>query len=200
MTPQLTAVDQRHAIVEHGFIRLNSQKAMLGFGWCHLQTSREPLRLATIANVAEVDANFDEADIRMFADFRSWMAEHSDSLLQWSLAEDFNNHHGLLTYSLSRNHRTSLVWEMLEWIRTHAVGSYGLFYCHDDEDTMDSNRYGRNPPMDLDNVFRVHRLKLGVLEELPDPFFGQIQGDLEPVHPYYRVLSDEETRASGAVS
>ncbi|WP_343123301.1 Imm7 family immunity protein [Verrucomicrobium sp. BvORR034] len=169
---------------------------MLGFGWCHLQSSREPLRTATIDRGTEVDASIAAADARLFAEFRAWMADHCDPWLQWSLFEDLNNHHGLLNFCLSRNHRTSSVWAMLEWIRIHAPGSYGLFYCHDDEDTMGRGRHDRNPPMDFDNVFRVHRLKLGVLEELPDPFLGQIQGDLEPVHPDERVLSDEVAGAS----
>ena len=160
---------------------------MLGFGWCHLQTSREPLRGASLDDVARLDDEIDRADDAMFAAFRKLMSEHDESLLSWTLLERYNNDHGLLNYSLSRNHRASGVWDMLDWIVKNAPGSYGLFYCHDDEDTMDRNSYGRNPPMDYDNVFRVHRIKEGRLEELADPFFGQIEGDLEPVHPYNRA-------------
>lgn len=164
---------------------------MLGFGWCHLRTSREPLREASLADVSAIEKQIDAADEEMFGAFRKWMAGQNDTLLQWVLLEHHNNHDGLLTYNLSRNHRSSLVWEMLEWIRQNATGSYGLFYCHDDEDTMEGGHKGRFPQMDFDNVFRVHRLKNGQLEELPDPFFGQIEGDLEPIHPYSRVQEED---------
>ena len=160
---------------------------MLGFGWCHLQTSRERLRNASLDDVNGIDDEIDRADVAMFAAFREWMGRQDDPFLVWTLLEQHNNHYGLLTYSLSRNHRSSLVWDMLNWIVKNAPGSYGLFYCHDDEDTMDRNAYDRQPPMDYDNVFRVHRIKNGKLEELADPFFGLVEGDLEPIHPYNRA-------------
>ena len=159
---------------------------MLGFGWCHLRTSREALRNATPEEVRELEAAIDKSDRDLFVAFRLWMSQQHDPFLVWSLLENHNNHHGLLTYSLSRNHRSSLVWEMLQWIVVNAPGSYGLFYCFDDEDTMDRNTYNRSPPMDYDNVFRVHRIKSGRLEELSDPFFGLVDGDIGPIHPYDR--------------
>jgi len=162
---------------------------MLGFGWCHLRASREALRGALVADAHDIDAKIGDADRALFLAFRRWKAEQGekDPWLKWDLQDELNNDTGLLTYCLSRNHRTSLVWAMLEWIRDHGPGSYGLFYCHDDEDTMAGGYVNRFPPMDFDNVFRVHRLKNGVLEELPDPFFGLIHGDLNPEHPYYAV-------------
>jgi hypothetical protein len=160
---------------------------LLGFGWCHLQTSRECLRDASPDDVDRIDEELDRADATMFAAFREWMREQDDPFLVWTLLEQHNNDHGLLTYNLSGNHRSSAVWSMLDWIVTNAPGSYGLFYCHDDEDTVNRNTYDRNPPMDYDNVFRVHRIKNGKLEELADPFFGLIEGDLGPVHPYNRA-------------
>lgn len=75
---------------------------------------------------------------------------------------------------------------MLEWIAQNGSGSYGLFYCHDDEDTMNQCRLGRQPPIDYDNVFQVHRLMNGRIIELNDPFFGSIEGNIDPVHPYNR--------------
>jgi hypothetical protein len=163
---------------------------MLGFGWCHLQTSQEPLRNASVHDACKIEDAIRQADLAMFGAFREWMKAQDDSFLVWSLLEAHNNHHGLLTYSLSRNHRTSVVWSMLDWIVENAPGSYGLFYCHDDEDVMDRNAYDRNPPMDYDNVYRVHRIENGKLEELADPFFGLIEGDLKPVHPYHRADAD----------
>ena len=168
--------------------------AMLGFGWCHLQTSREKLRNARLDEVDRIEAEIDRADLEMFTAFREWIGRQNDPFLVWTLLEQHNNHCGLLTYSLSRNHRTSAVWDMLEWIAVNAPGSYGLFYCHDDEDTMSRDAYGRSPAMDYDNVFRVHRIKNGRLEELADPFFGLIEGDLAPVHPYNRASQHAPNR------
>ncbi len=76
---------------------------------------------------------------------------------------------------------------MLEWIAKNGPGSYGLFYCHDDEDTMSSRADGRNLPMDFNNKFRVHRIMNGQLIELDDPYFGLIEGNIDPVHPYHRA-------------
>ena len=157
---------------------------MLGFGWFHLKTSRECLREASSDEVDSLDDQINAADTQMFLKFREWMKDHNDPWLVWTLLEQHNNHSGLLNFSLSRNHRSSSVWAMLEWITINAPSSYGLFYCHDDEDTLEREVYGRNVPMDFDNVFRIHRIKNGKLEELPDPFFGLINGDLGPIHPY----------------
>ncbi len=160
---------------------------MLGFGWCHLRSDRAPLADATLDSVERVDSEIDEADKLLWESFRIWMQNNADPFMQWQLHENLNNHHGLLTYCLSRNHRSSNVWEMLEWIAKNGPGSYGLFYCHDDEDTMDRNAYNRSPLMDYNNVFRVHRLLNGNIDELDDPFFGLIDGGIDPVHPYDRA-------------
>ena len=116
---------------------------------------------------------------------------HFSQLLQWQFFEHLNNDHGLLTFCVSRNHRSSNVWAMLDWIVKNGPGSYGLFYCHDDEDSMDRFAFGRQPPMDYDNVYQVHRLLNGRITELNDPFFGLIEGSIDPVHPYNRATHDE---------
>lgn len=159
---------------------------MLGFGWCHLRSSRKAYGDATWEAIDAIDAACDKADQLLRQEFRKWMAANSESYIQWQLFDHLNNHHGLLTYCVSRNHRTSAVWSMLEWIAQNGRGSYGLFYCHDDEDTMDRGAYGRQPPMDYDNVFRVHRLMNGELVELSDPFFGALEGGIDPIHPQNR--------------
>lgn len=160
---------------------------MLGFGWCHLRSNRAILANATLGNIGQIESEIDEADKRLWENFRVWMLGNVDPFTQWTLSENLNNHHGLLTYCLSRNHRSSSVWEMLQWIAKNGSGSYGLFYCHDDEDTMDRNSFNRQPPMDYDNVFRVYRLLNGNITELDDPFFGLIDGGINPIHPYDRA-------------
>ena len=137
---------------------------MLGFGWCHLMTSREQLRDAALEDVKPIDESIDRADTAMFEKFRSWMSEQDDPFFVWNLLEKHNNHCGLLTYSLSRNHRSSVVWSMLDWIVENADGSYGLFYCYDDEDTMDRNAYGRETPMNYDNSIEFIASKMGSLK------------------------------------
>lgn len=136
----------------------------------------------------------DVTDQKLWNEFRTWMEESAECFIQWQLCESLNNEKGLLTWCVSRNHRTSAVWEMLDWIVTHGPGSYGLFYCHDYEDTPDRNFIGRHPPMDYDSVFRVHRLLNGELTELDDPFFGLVQGNIDPVHPYDRADEDSFKR------
>ncbi|QDV50874.1 Imm7 family immunity protein [Gimesia fumaroli] len=163
---------------------------LLGFGWCHLRSNRSPLSTATLATAVSIDAEIDKADEELWQNFREWMEQSAGSFLKWQLYEGLNNEHGLLTYCVSRNHRSSVVWDMLEWISKNGPGSYGLFYCHDDEDVMERTGYNRNPPMDYDNVFRVHRLLNGELTELDDPFFGMIEGNICPVHPYNRPDED----------
>jgi hypothetical protein len=164
---------------------------MLGFGWCHLRSSRESLREASLDDVAAIDAAIDAADAQLWLSFREWMAQNDEPLVQWQFFEHLNNDHGLLTFCVSRNHRSSNVWAMLDWIVKNGPGSYGLFYCHDDEDSMDRFAYGRQPPMDYDNVYQVHRLLNGRIAELNDPFFGLIEGSIDPVHPYNRATNDE---------
>jgi hypothetical protein len=163
---------------------------MLGFGWCHLRSSRDPLRDASLDAIQLIDSSIDQADEVLWMSFRGWMATNAEPFLQWQFHEHLNNDHGLLTYCVSRNHRGSGVWAMLNWIAENGSGSYGLFYCHDDEDTMERSRFGRQVPMDYDNVFQVHRLLNGRLTELNDPFFGMIEGNIDPVHPYNRSTNE----------
>ena len=92
----------------------------------------------------------------------------------------------MLLFGIARNHRASPVWAMLEWIAARGPGSYGLFFAHDDEDIVDPSRHGRGIAEDYSNVFRVHRIKNGVVTELADPFFGPLTPTIHPPHPYER--------------
>jgi hypothetical protein len=159
-------------------------------GWCALRTSRRVYETATVTDAQSVDAALDVADAKLWASFREWMATNHSPWLLWSLHEYHNHHRGLLQVYLSRNHRASPFWAMLGWIAEHGPGSFGLFHVHDDEDTVDP-QYGRDIPADYNNVFRVHRIMNGRVDELADPFFGPIVPSLEPVHPYDREVADE---------
>ena len=146
---------------------------LTGFGWCHLR-SLKPAATAAL----EQDQVVAAADEALWRSFRDWMAETTSPFLDWRLVDHLNNASGLLTFTVSRNHRSSHVWTMLDWIVENGPASYGLFYVHDDEDSKGNHSYDRGNA-DRSNVFRVHRLMNGQIVELPDPFFGQIVPALE---------------------
>lgn len=159
-------------------------------GWCIVRTSRNAYSTTSAADARAVDVAIDAADARLWSAFREWMAANASPWLLWSLHEQHNNHKGLLQVYLSRNHRSSPFWAMLAWVAEQGTGSYGLFYVHDDEDSA-GPPYGRAIPDDYDNVFRVHRIMNGRVEELADPFFGPIVPGLQPVHPWDRELMSD---------
>lgn len=163
---------------------------IFGVGWCVLRSSRSGYETASVADAEAVDAAIDAADLALWSSFRDWMTANSSPWLVWTLYEHHNNHHGLLQVFLSRNHRSSPFWQMLDWIATNGSGSYGLFYVHDDEDIVGPERDGRGIA-DYDNVFRVHRIMNGRVDELVDSFFGPIVPTLEPPHPYDRDSENE---------
>lgn len=158
---------------------------IISIGWCVLRTSRDAYTRAKSEDAHIIDGSIAEADARLWAAFREWMEMNSSPWLLWTLHEQHNNHKGMLQVYLSRNHRGSPFWDMLVWIAEHGPGSYGLFYVNDDEVSESSG-----------NIFRVHRIMNGRLDEMPDPFFGTIVPNLEPEHPYDRAF--QEGNADGA--
>lgn len=163
---------------------------MLGFGWCHIRSSREEYRDAKLEQLESLDMRVNEADKLLWKQYRDWMATIDCPFLQWQFHEELNFDTGLLTYCVARNHRSSPVWAMQDWIAANGPGSYGLFFVHDDEDGIEDNN-PRSPPMDYDNVYRVHRILKGRVEELDDPYFGLIEGNIDPIHPYSRAYPRE---------
>lgn len=157
---------------------------MLGFGWIHLRTSLMPIAQARSDDeLFDIEQAIAHADNRMWREFRFWMGAIEEPQLKWNLVEECRWSGGLLTFTVVRNHRASYVWDMLEWIAQHAQGSYGLYYCHDDEDHRGATRYGRTNTEDYGNVFRVHRILNGKISEHIDPFFGPVIGGVEPDYP-----------------
>ncbi|MBX3451079.1 MAG: hypothetical protein KF777_16055 [Planctomycetaceae bacterium] len=152
---------------------------LVGYGWCVLRVSREPYRVAHIDLIDELDDTIVAADHNLWAQFRQWMASNDECYIKWELHEQLNNQSGVLMFCVSRNHRASSVWDMLQWIAENGKGSYGLFFVHDDEDQMGNMNYGRGTE-DFSNVFRVHRIANGLVTELPDPFLSPIVPTLNP--------------------
>jgi hypothetical protein len=152
---------------------------MVGYGWCVLRSSREDYRGANINDVDEIDDLVDAADTELWSRFRKWMASNDESYIKWALHEQLNNRRGILMFCVSRNHRASSVWDMVQWIAEQGTGSYGLFYVHDDEDQIGNINYDRGTE-DFSNVFRVHRIANGVVTEMSDPFLSPIVPTLNP--------------------
>lgn len=46
---------------------------LLGFGWCHLRSSREAIREARLSDIDRIDAEIDAADQKLWNEFRTWM-------------------------------------------------------------------------------------------------------------------------------
>lgn len=103
---------------------------------------------------------------------------NADAFMVWQLAERNNNDSGVLTFSVSRNHRASGLWDMLDWIATHAPGAYGVAFVHDDEDDAANDGSGRGG-FDGSNEFRVHRILHGTITEMDDAYFGSIYPGLD---------------------
>lgn len=152
---------------------------LAGYGWCVLRSSREPYQTATVETVEVVDDQVRMADKALWAAFRLWIAAHGEDFLKWTLHEHLNNHSGILQYCVSRNHRSSCVWDMIEWIAENGPGSYGLLYVHDDEDGPANTAYQRGMN-DFTNAFHVHRVANGKITELDDPFLSPIVSTIDP--------------------
>jgi hypothetical protein len=158
---------------------------IIGIGWCVLRTSRSAYAQTGLDEVDVLLEAISAADAKLWCDFREWMAANSSPWLLWTLHEQHNNHKGMLQVYLSRNHRGSPFWDMLAWIAEHGPGSYGLFHVNDDEESETSG-----------NVFRVHRIMNGRVDEMPDPFFGPIVPNFQPEHPYDRDLPDGDSEGA----
>jgi hypothetical protein len=154
---------------------------LFGIGWCVLRSSQDAYATATWDDIFTISKQVNAADEQLWLNFRAWMADNASPWLLWMLHEHHNNHKGVLQCFVSRNHRGSPFWSMLEWIAEHGPGSYGLFYVHDDED--EGKWPMRKTGIDQSNVFRVHRILNGRVEELPDPFFDDIVPNIEPAWP-----------------
>ena len=162
-----------------------------GYGWCILRSTREPYHNTDSSEIDAIDNMVNAADRELWVSFHGWLESNPSPWVKCHFHEQLNNQTGILMFCVSRNHRSSPVWDMLKWIASNGPGSYGLFFVNDDEDSHDATdgpqRYSRfTPPVtyDFTNVFRVHRIANGEVVELEDPFFGTITPNLEPPHAY----------------
>lgn len=144
---------------------------MRGYGWCVLRAVPPPAGESLERDPDRFDSVADEADEQLWHAVRQRMAATASPSLQWHLAEHLNDDRGVLLFHVARNHTSSEVMDTLAWIGEHGPGSYGLVHIHDDED---DGVHRRPTGVDRSNVFRVLRLRDGLVTELDDPFLGPI--------------------------
>lgn len=155
---------------------------MEAYGWVVVRVSRAEYALvSTLADTAldDIDGRVAEQDAALHRRLRTWLTENSDPWFAWQLHEQLNNATGILQFCVSRNHRTSTLWDLLDWLPTNAHGAYGLVYVRDDEDGPGVTHYGRGQ-VDHTNEFRVWRILNGVVDEVADPFLSPIVPMIEP--------------------
>ena len=140
---------------------------MLGaFGWATIQSSESGYQKIDphSSDTEKLDEILDDANKILYADLLDWLStQHS---IKWQFTEQLNNHRGTLQFHVSSNHRSSIVWSLIDFIRTQSSGSYGVIYIHDDEDM------GERTSHDFSNSFRVWRILDGHLTEHEDQLFS----------------------------
>jgi hypothetical protein len=125
------------------------------------------------SELEKLDEKFDQADEVLWSELETWLRNCGEHWLKWQFERRNNNHTGLLQLNTSRNHRSSQVWELLEYLSKSSTGTYGILYVNDDEDIEGLTCYGRGKA-NYQNVFRVWSLKNGELIEHSDPFLSPI--------------------------
>lgn len=152
---------------------------LTAYGWIVVQASQDAY--AEVRDPTQLDAidkATDAANEDLWTELRAWLAKHGADL-NYNFKEAHNWATGVLLFSVSTNHRSSSLWDLLDWIVEHGPGSYGLVYVHDDEDVPTNRTPGRGEG-DHSNEFRVWRVAAGSLEELTDPFLSPIVPRVTP--------------------
>ena len=154
---------------------------LLAHGWAVLQSSREKYKGVNQDELFALDEQVDRADELLWKNYKEWMRENESPYLKWQFQERLNNHHGLLQFSVSRNHRSSIVWDMLNWLAANSESTYGIIYVHDDEDEEGNINFGRGGE-DHSNSYRVWRILKGKIEEFEDRLLSPIVPNILPNH------------------
>lgn len=152
---------------------------LLAHGWAVLQSSREKYASANPDDWFTLDEQSQADDKKLWADFTAWMNTHADPFIIWQLIH-LNNHHGLLQFSVSRNHRgCSIVWDMLDWLANSSESNYAIVYVHDDEDLKGNTKHGRGKE-DHSNNYRIWRVLKGEVQEFEDTLLSPIVPTILP--------------------
>jgi hypothetical protein len=119
-------------------------------------------------NIITVGDDYEE-DVEAEANFLHNLKEQIEAIADKGIVEihlDERVHEDLHALSIAglTNHRCETVIELFRWLSSNAPQAYGLLYVRDGEDHKRGHNY--------ENVFRVWRLRRGVLDELADPFLN----------------------------
>lgn len=74
-----------------------------------------------------------------------------------------------LSIMADHNHRTEHIIDFFKWISAIAIGSYGILYVQDDEDTSRGN----------ENQFVVWVMKKGTVTEMDDIYLSPVFPEIE---------------------
>ena len=136
------------------------------FGWVKIQSSMAAFHGADFKDFDALDDKFDIENKKLYQELTDWLDVNDDGFIKWQFTEHLNVESGILQFHASRNHRTSVVWRLMEFISEQSLGSYGAIYIHDDED---DNRVQSN---DFSLSFRVWRILDGKITEHEDTLFS----------------------------
>lgn len=139
------------------------------FGWAIIQSTQAGYQKIDPSSLDadKLDDTLDAEDKHLYIEMQNWLS--SQDTIKWQFTEQLNNHRGVLQFHASSNHRSSLVWSLLDFIRTQSLGSYGAIYVHDDEDS------GKRSSDDFTKSFRLWRILDGQLTEHNDPLFSPFE-------------------------
>lgn len=149
------------------------------FGWVVVRASRSDYVGAEFDDLDALDDRLTELDEEIWRRTRERLESLEDPWFHWQFFEHLNNATGVLQFCTNRNHRTSGLWEFLDWVVAHAPGAYGLVHVHDDEDLVGVHGYGRGD-VDHSNEFRVWRILNGTLEEFADTLLSPFVPTVNP--------------------
>ncbi len=141
----------------------------VAMGWLKIQSSySQYVGVDPSSEQADLlDESYSRADQALQETFECWLKENADLWFQWKNVS-INNHDGYYQTFTSRNHSSSVFWDMMDFVAMQSKGSHGLFYTHDCEAVFHSGGQDYNHTME----YRVWRIFEGKVTEHADPFFS----------------------------
>jgi len=123
------------------------------YGWIQLGINRKHLNGLN----REIEAQYDQLDLELEqkVSTRLQYIVDSDEIIRFDLIRGMNNLENFLSIQLSRNHFSSTLRDLYQWISEISDGSHGILYEMNYED----------PDWDEDKPYRVWRLVGDEFEE-----------------------------------
>lgn len=139
---------------------------LVAFGWMKIQSSRLAYQSVNFEDLDNIDEAIDASEKVLFQEVKRWLNDNGNGWLKWQFSEALNNHSGLLQFYTSINHRRSGIWDLMDFVSTQSLGSYGAIYIHDDEDI------NRIDSLDFRSSYRIWRILDGKVTEHDDKLFS----------------------------